>query len=186
MANIKHSYTRVTEVISPFCKFDGIDENILKNAADRGTRVHYCCELELNNQFVMPDEEVKPYFDSFCLWKEEMLDKVLHTEMRLYNDLLRITGAMDIVGQLKNDEAVTIIDIKTPQQESKSWNIQLAAYQYLFNNDANTKKTATRRIALMLSKKGKYPRVIEYTQHERDWELFKGIFNAYRYFNGMG
>ena len=39
-----NDYTRVTEILSPFSGLDRVPKAILKNAADRGTRVHKVCE----------------------------------------------------------------------------------------------------------------------------------------------
>lgn len=179
----RENYTRVTTVLSPFCNFDGIDENVLQKAADRGTRVHECCELHANGEFVMPEADCAPYYDSFSMWYEEMVDKALFTELRLYNDILRITGAIDLVAKLKGSNKHCIIDIKTPQQESKSWCLQLSAYHYLAQGHETI--VPERRIALMLSNKGKYPKVLEYTDFNRDWGIFRGILNAYRWFNNV-
>lgn len=42
--DLNGDYTRVTEILSPFSGLDRVPKAILKNAADRGTRVHKVCE----------------------------------------------------------------------------------------------------------------------------------------------
>lgn len=179
---IKAGYTRVTEPLALFNNFDHIPPDVLQNAADRGTRVHRYCELHARGDyFPTVDRSIQGYIDGYCRWHDEMVDKTLFIEQRLYNDLYRITGQIDEVAILKGDTTPTVIDWKTPIVASKSWALQTAAYQFLVDGFEGLKPT--RRIALQLFKDGKYPKVIEYTDYENDWGIYKGILKAMRFFN---
>jgi len=135
MTEIKDGFIRVTSVFSPFVKFDHIDPLVLHNACERGTKVHRLAELHmLNEYFPDPDESLLGYLNSFRAWYDSMVSELISTEQRLYDTLLKVTGAVDIIAILKNDKAPTIIDIKTPATESKSWCLQTAMYRQLFQH----------------------------------------------------
>ena len=77
---------------------------------------------------------------------------------------------MDLCVVLQGDTLPTIVDIKTPQSPSDSWQLQTAAYQLLAAEELLL--LADRRICLMLSKEGAQPKILEYTDHEKDQRLF--------------
>lgn len=179
---INPNYLRVTEVLQPYNNFENIPPHILHNACERGTKVHRYCELyAMDEYFPEPAEELQGYVESFTQWHDEVIDKVLYLELRLYNDLYRITGAVDMIAVLKGDRAPTVIDYKTPATESKSWALQTAAYQFLADGYEGIKPT--RRIALQLRKSGNPPKVIEYTDFEKHWNIYKGMLAAKRFFD---
>lgn len=181
MEEIKTGFTRVTEVLQLYNSYASVDPRVLHYAADRGTRVHRYCELHaLGEYYPTPDEEISGYVNSFTQWYDAMVDKVLSLELRIYDELLRITGQLDMIAILKNDSKPTIVDFKTPATTSKTWQIQLAAYKYLAEREG---LEIDRRIALKLLKTGEIAQVIEYTNHKEDFEIFKGILQAHRFFN---
>ena len=179
MEEIKQEYTRVTEILSLYNNFDAIRPEVLQHAADRGTSVHnYCACIARDEYFPDPDEEASPYIQSFREWFEKMVDKVELVEKRLYNDDLMLTGAIDLVCTIRGSSTPVVVDIKTPQAKSRSWNLQLAAYRYLYGENEDP-----RRIALQLQKTGKIAKIVEYRDHERDWKLYLSALQLYRYFN---
>ena len=129
---IPPGYLRVTEVLKPFTSFDGIDPAVLAKAADRGTRVHKYCELYTQNLVIEKvDDDCIPYVNSFINWFDAMIEEVWVSEMRLSCSKYRITGKLDMVATIKGDQTESLIDLKTPQQASLSWQLQTAAYRYL-------------------------------------------------------
>jgi hypothetical protein len=183
MSDIKEGYLRVTECLQKYNNFDKIPALVLHNASDRGTKVHRLAELHmLGEYFPEPDKELLGYLKSFQGWYDTMVSKLISTEERFYDDVLMLTGCVDIVAVLKGDKAPTIIDIKTPSTESKTWKLQLAMYRQLFNTQKDTKGKAERRIALKLDKNGKLPKIYEYTNHEQDLKLYMSALELHRYF----
>jgi len=179
---IKTGYLRVTECLSKYNDFSKIPPRVLKNACDRGTKVHnYCFMYAKNEWFPTPDEPIAGFVDSFIKFFDEMVDDVIALEERYYDNNLKITGAIDAVVRLKNSNVPVIIDYKTPASESKTWKMQLSAYKWLYDNNLNVKEKSGRRIALMLKKDGSFPKVIEYTS-PNDWELYKSALMLHRYF----
>lgn len=172
---IKKGYRRITSVISPFTDFSNIDASVLRNAADRGTRVHKYCELHSKGLLgIEPEEDAKPYVESFIKWFGFMVDSVLCCEKRFYCDDYMITGQIDLIVKLIDHDDPWIVDIKTPQQESKTWRLQTAAYLYLVNK---IDPTICNRACLQLDKNGSIPAFRVYEHHENDRELF---FDALR------
>lgn len=171
---IEKGYRRITSVISTFTDFGNIDASILKNAADRGTRVHKYCELHSKGLLgIEPEEDAKPYVESFIKWFDIMVQEVLHIEKRLYCDEHMITGQIDLIVKMEEPDP-WIIDIKTPQQESKTWRLQTAGYLHLATQ---FEPKTYNRACLQLDKNGGTPHLRVYPHHAKDMSLF---FDALR------
>jgi hypothetical protein len=180
MEEIKPGYWRVTEVLKRYVDFSNIDPVVLAKAAERGTRVHGFCSLYARGvptPFV--DEDCQGYVESFKRWFDKYVDKVHVNEDRFYCDGLMITGAIDLVVSIKNDEKLCIVDLKTPATISKSWRLQTSAYEYLYNR--NNDNEANRRAVLQIKKDGK-PAVFHEHDDPNDWKTYLGILRAERYF----
>ena len=178
---IPPGYARVTEVLKLFTSFDGIDPAVLAKAADRGTRVHKYCELYTQNLLIEKvDDDCIPYVNSFIHWFDTMVEEVWVSEMRLSCSKYLITGKLDMVVTIKGDTRETIVDLKTPQQASLSWQLQTAAYRYLMR--ASQGIDVSRRVCLILDREGKMPKLVEYTSHEADERLFLNAVELFHFF----
>lgn len=174
-------YTRVTSILSAYSDFSHIEPSVLAYAADRGTRVHTFCELYVKNLLIEPiDADCKPYFDSFVQWFDFIVAEVIQAEQRLFCDKLKISGQIDLLLKLKGGDDIYLVDIKTPQQLSKTWALQSAAYKYLV--EANSDMKINYRGCLMLDKNGGAPKMIGYENHQRDNDLFMSALALHRYF----
>ena len=179
--DIPPGYARVTEVLAPYISFDRIDPDVLEKAKERGTRVHKYCELYVQNLLIEKvDEECKPYVDSFIQWFDVMVKEVWVSEMRLSCSNYLISGKLDLIVTLKGDTTETLVDIKTPQQASQSWQLQTAAYRYLMRVSQGI--DIPRRVCLILDREGKLPKLVEYTNHERDERLFLHAAELFHFF----
>lgn len=170
---IKENYIRVTDVLFPFSGLKALDPTILKNAAERGTKVHEVCDSIINNfGFLSFDEQISGYIESFKIWNKdkEFIDK----PERFFCDKYKITGECD--GIIKNPTGFTLIDFKTPATESKSWLLQGSAYSYLAKQAGYN---ITEIHFVKLSKEGKAPKVFSYVE---DFELFLKCLEVYNYF----
>jgi len=190
---IPKDYLRITQLLSVFTDFSHIEPAVLARAADRGTRVHQLCESYVKSKslhasdFVIDsaDSDCKPYLLSFVEWFESMVEKVVYTELRINDERLKLSGQCDLIAVLKGDTAPTIIDIKTPQQTQKSWQLQTAAYRLLAERKIGLELEGKelRRITLILDKYGGKARVTEYTDGKGDIQKFLNLLELYRFFN---
>lgn len=195
---IKPGYTRVTEPLQGFSKYDMIDPDVLANAADRGTRVHKFCEMYAKGLWCVVDDDCINYVDAFKKWFDDNVREVIFTERRFYNDEYMITGQIDILAVLKDGDRSVIIDIKTTSSIGLSWSLQTAAYLFLlqgisFKSSGLTERECIkkvsnlypieRRVAVNLPKTGSKVKVIEYTNYENDLRLYLNCLELYRYLN---
>ncbi len=165
-------YTRVTDALYPLSGLNKIDPVVLKNAADRGTRVHEVCAVLMDNLGLLElDESISGYIKSYEGWAN---GKKFIRPPRFFCDEHMITGECDALYQ-DNGEWV-LVDLKTPLNESKTWMLQGSAYSYL------AKKTGydIKRIEFVkLSKVGKPAKVYVY---EEKFDLYLKCLEVYRYF----
>ena len=180
---IPEGYLRVTQALSPFSNLHKIDPKVLENAADRGRRVHLYCEMHAKNLFVSDyDEDCKVYVEAFKLWYDHNVEKLVYSEKRINSARHMLSGAFDMMVILKGDTGPSLIDIKTPAASSLSWPLQLGAYRMLIREEMDV--SIDRRIVLKLPKLGKpIAKVYEFTEHEKDENLYLKALDLYRYFN---
>lgn len=167
-------YTRVTDVLYPFSGLQKVNPEILKNAADRGTKVHEACTAIINEMGVI---ELNPNFtgfiESFRLWISEK-DREIITPNRWYCDEHMLTGECDFL--YKEGKGYVLVDLKTPAKESRTWSLQGSAYAYLAKKEGfNIKRIEF----LKLSRDGKKPTKYEY---EYDFDTFMKCLDLYRIF----
>lgn len=170
-------YTRVTEILSPFSGLDRVPKAILKNAADRGTRVHKVCEgivQGLGDWDV--DTEIIGYVNSFKKWYNENR-KVLALERRFYCSELMITGQVDLIIEDPSGGCI-IIDLKTSSKESKTWKLQGSAYAYMARKHGFDVKGIH---FIHLDRYGEPPKIYIY---DDEFDLFKKCFDVYKHFWG--
>jgi len=181
---IPPGYVSVTEVLAPFSKLHLIDPIVLQNAADRGTRVHkWCTMYVLNLLFGEVDLDCRIYVEAFKRWCDKYVDKVLLEPTRLNCDQYRLSGEFDLFVQLKGSTNRVLIDIKTPQQASKSWQLQTAAYQILMEKVLC--EEVDQRMILQLPKFEGDAKVIMHDQDSKnDKDLFFDALRLHRYYNG--
>jgi hypothetical protein len=170
-------YSRVTEILSPYSSYDMILPSVLEKAAERGKKIHALCELYARDGIQVPTE-YDQYVNAFVKWFDREVHEVHGLEARLYCKTFEITGQFDMYVKL-NDGGDYIIDIKTCAAKQDSWPLQLAAYQYLFGQ--NREGLMPRRAVLHLKKTGKYD-FYEYTNDEKDQDLFMSALKLHRYF----
>lgn len=177
---IKPGYLRVTECLSKYNSFDSIPPQVLQNACDRGTKVHAYAQLHAEGTyFPEPDGDIALYVSCFTDWFDAVVGEIVGLEMRLYDDDLRLTGAVDAVIKFKGTDELVLVDYKTSASVSKGWALQTAAYAHLL--ELNGIKVA-RRLCLQLNKDGRAAKVKEYTNYEQDLKLYKAALQLHRFF----
>lgn len=180
--SIPHGYTRVTDVLNPYSDLCAIDPDVVAKAAERGTRVHKFCEMYALGLFLTDiDEDCNNYFQAFKNWFDGCVEHVIHCETRCNSAQYKLSGAFDLIVVLRGDTRATLIDIKTPDVAKKSWQLQTAAYQMLALECLQL--DVDRRMCLMLPKNVGTSKIIEYTDHARDQELYLQALQLFRFFN---
>lgn len=127
-------YPRVSEIIGKQneAEMRGIPLEVLANAAIRGTAIHNHCLTLVKGLWASDVEpEHQPYVDAFINWYQNNVYQCLFAGVRLYDDIKRFTGEYDLIVVLKETKQIALIDIKATAAESKSWPVQLAAYDHL-------------------------------------------------------
>lgn len=182
-SEIPEGYTRVTSVLKPFMDFSMIAPEVLARKADLGKRVHSYCESYSLGLFVEEIEsDCKNYVDAFKNWFDACVEEVIQTETRINSPTYLLTGQFDMLCRLKYDDELTLIDYKTPDNPSLTWQLQTAAYHMLADEELGIK--IGRRVCLMLPKRNPHIRVVEYTEHQKDRQKYLHALELYRFFYG--
>jgi len=180
---IPAGYIRVTTVLQPYSTLGALDPAMVANAADRGTRVHaYCESYALGLLVPQVDDDCKNYFEAFQRWFDQMVAEVIWTEKRMNHKGYKLSGSADMIVRLVGDKGLTLLDIKTPASTSQSWNLQTAAYRILAREVLGVE--TERRMCLMLPKRGDSARIVEFTQHSQDEDMYLGALKLFRHFFG--
>lgn len=180
----RSQYPRVSDILAAYSKKDLelIAPDVLSHAAERGTKVHALCTGYARGLWLpMIDEECKPYFESFKAWYDENKHSVILTEERLFDDELKFSGQLDMLVK-KGDGSLALIDLKTGATESRSWALQLAAYEHLLKLNGYEARQST---ILKLKKTSCRAKEITYKSENLIpfWNLFKGALDLYAYYN---
>ncbi|MBQ6447109.1 MAG: hypothetical protein IJJ10_06555 [Bacillus sp. (in: Bacteria)] len=112
--------------------YDGVDPDVLKAKAERGSLIHKEIEDFNKAHEIGFTTEVNEY----AKYVQENKIEVLESELKLNNDI--VAGTCDLV--LIENEKMIIADIKTTyslHKESVSWQLSIYAYLYWLNHDEN-------------------------------------------------
>lgn len=169
----------VSDIMAPLsqAKYKGISEKTLNNAAEKGTSVHNSIENYIKFGIDDVPPEHRAYFDAFLDWENDYQPKVVSSEKKVYHQLLRYGGTIDLL--LYINGVLTLCDIKTTSTVSDmTCGVQLEAYnQALKSIGVDVEK----KIILHLKKDGKYV-VHEYPVVDPDrWIVFGALKSVYDY-----
>lgn len=170
---IKDGFIRVTKVLEPYSGLGKVNPDIIKNAAERGSRVHEICDAIIENLGILDMEpNLEGYISSFEQWRKNKL--FIPKPERFYCYKHMITGECDSI-YIDNGDLV-LVDYKTPLRESKTWALQCSAYGYL----ARQSGYEIKRVEIVkLSKEGKYPTIYQY---EENLDMFLKCLEVYKHF----
>jgi hypothetical protein len=150
--------------------FDGIDPQIVQQAASFGTAVHEMTALDdigdLDEQSL--DSNLLPYLEAWRTFRGAM--KFDAIEQPMANRIFDFAGTPDRIGHLVKP---TIFDIKTGTTVYPSTALQLAGYAILSGI------TSARRIVIQLLPTGKF-KLTEYTDR-KDREIFLAALSVYKW-----
>lgn len=158
-----------------FVDYSAVDDEVLENAARRGTEVHALAAAY--NQFGEVDpawvsEECQPYFDAYMKFLREsrFVPDPQWSEKPM---IARVNGyafgcTPDIFGKRGRDQV--LIEFKCAAKAMDHWSIQTAAQEGAIFNSNHCGRV--RRHTLMLRKDGTYKLLPEYTDHAGDMAEF--------------
>ena len=175
-------HVRVTEVLAPWQDFGLASKADLEAAAKRGTTIHgYCEELLKTGSAPLAPAELVGVLAKFARWRHSVISEVVASELRLFHDDLLFTGQIDILARFRGDKALSVIDIKTPKNNSPIWRPQLAAYKFLaLANGYEVDRTVSLRLGTVR------PLVSESTAtYQYDLAGFLSALNAHKYFKSI-
>lgn len=172
---------RVTSVISPWSGLENIPDDVLANAAARGTAVHEICNRIAAGEFVVvSDPALEGYVKSFRRWFDSQVAEVILAEERLIDHDWGYTGQIDLLVRTKGD-LILLCDLKTPVTAYKGWRVQLSAYHNLVTKAGHNPELCG---SLQLHPEGRTPRMNYYENTAQDFHLFTQALNLHRFFNG--
>lgn len=165
------SLTQVLRLQGLSSDYGGIPEDVMENAARRGTEIHQLAAAynqfgEVDPCWVTP--ETQPYFDAYLNflrdtnfkpdpeWTERSMIATIHG--------MKVGITPDCHGIHGREK--WIVELKCTSSRHRSWELQTAAQEMGIYNSNHVGRV--RRFALMLMKTGKYNLGKEHTNHEYD------------------
>lgn len=163
-----------------------------KIAADIGTIAHEMVELDLLElpQKIYPKKledhlkHAKIAYSAWEKWKEDYkIDKLLGTEVKLTSEKYGYGGTIDIPAVINSKN--TILDLKTSKSISIEYQIQIAAYGKLWNE--NNPNTLIERYEILRLDKfsGKYE-YVGWDDLEKPWKIFKHFLEIDKLLKELG
>lgn len=195
MTDIKYGYTRISQILSVIPSITGrkddtndpifgfpyqqIDQEILKKKCTIGTNVHAAINAWATDDFIPLSECERGYYESFVKWKDLVHLKPIESEIRLYDDSIKITGAIDMLAQLKGSTEFQLIDFKCSAQADIKWSLQACFYYHLLT--INKFKINPSVLFIQLDKNGNLPKVHTYTITPQLKSLMISCINIYKF-----
>jgi hypothetical protein len=169
-------YPSVTEVLEPEQQLDGIPPDVLERARIMGNHVHEACALLAYNRldWATLDPLLVPRVQAARAFLKDTALTVLRVEYRMADPQLKVAGTLDLYGVL--DRKTWVLDFKSGAK-SRTWGLQLAAYDHLFRRNFGGRPL--KRGAVQLREDGSY-RLIPY-EDPRDWSLFTSALNLWHW-----
>lgn len=154
-----------------------VDEEVLRKAADRGTKVHAAVE----NFLLFGIEDIEPslegYFYGFKKWIMDFEPEVLGTECRVYHKTLNYAGTADFPCAING--APTLVDFKTTASVATLLTrVQTEAYKQAFKSHG---VIFERKLIVQAKKDGAYHVEEHDINDSESWRVFTELLDVYRY-----
>lgn len=198
---LRAQYPRVSDILSKqtIAVMQKIPIDKLANATIRGIKVHNYCLAYAAGLFLSEIEPpYNPYVDTFIEWYDQNVKTQIHNSVRLYDDVKKFSGEFDLIVEMKTGERA-LIDIKTSCTSSKTWPLQLSAYNHLCTvNDYKVDRIFNLHLKKKYTKKSQdicveddlplevQAKIMDYPDIEHYWEIFNDALTCYDYFDRKG
>lgn len=165
----------VTQLMKPLFDFEWINKEILERKSAIGSAVHKATEIfDLGMQFESDLHPlVRPYFDAYRRFTDEVNPKWQGIEERVHNKLLGYAGTLDRFGVINDLDS--LLDIKCVATVSAGAFVQCSAYA-----EARGNPTA-KRFALQLKPDGKFELHESKAAHREDFGVFISCITQHRW-----
>jgi len=163
----------VTTVMRPLdnALYKGIDEDVMRMAADRGTAIHNAVENYVLYGIEDIEQKYKGYFVGFLRFWEENNPEPLATESRLYHKILRYAGTADLPCVIGGKRV--LIDYKTSAVVNKMLTgVQLEAYAKAYGSHGFG---FDEKAIVHLKNDGSYQMVRYKVNDLESWEVFSSL-----------
>lgn len=161
-------------------------------ATDIGTMAHEMVELDLLGLPLklypkISEDLVKHALIAYSAWekwkKNHKIDKLLGTEVKLVSKKHGFGGTIDIPAVINSKN--TLLDLKTSKSISIEYQIQVAAYGRLWNEN-NPDTLIERYEILRLDKYSGEYEYIGWDELEKPWNIFKHFLEIDKLLNELG
>jgi len=172
-------FPSVTTIMKPLSRsyYDGVSEEMLNNAANRGQIVHNA--IEVWNDFQIEDipSELCGYFTAYKDWFEKNNPVLKASEMRMYHPLLRYAGTCDQLCEINGE--LVLIDYKTSSNViDMMYGVQLEAYSQMLKAEGIN---VDKKLVLHLKKDGTYKEHWYPAKDPERWRVFNALLLIYNY-----
>jgi hypothetical protein len=190
---IKEGYTRVSQILKIvpdpvdrdkadtdfFFGLENIPKDALARKAAIGTDVHEAIDSSWMNIFFPLSEESLGYFASYEKWRNATKVEPIARELRMYNEAMKITGCVDMVGRIGNK--IHLIDFKTSSMEcAHKWILQASFYLMLLR-DTLDEMVEEDVFFIKLDKAGASPKVCTYRIGAKELNAAISLYNLYQF-----
>jgi len=161
-------------------------QKLLKEAGERGTRVHDASEILDNGGTItyensgLTDEEYE-LLSFYVNWHKKFTPKIVHVELRMVSDKMKLGGKLDRIYEI--DGKTVLFDLKTSKSAifDSHW-IQVACYSAMYEELYKTKVDQVAILRLTGRRKEGY----EYVTRSReewlkDYKQFKKTYDTMMY-----
>lgn len=100
------------------------------DAADVGTRAHKAIDAYIAGDKANITDDIRPAVEAFHKWQDEHPFRLVMGDTKVASRIHRFGGSLDILGESK--DGLGIIDLKTSNQVSWDYALQVAAYGKAF------------------------------------------------------
>lgn len=172
---IKPGYTRVSEIVGQWSKYDGVDPEVIRAKGMIGTNVHRAISAYIKDGLLLPlSEREEPYFESFRQWMNYYSGYPFESELRLYDKTLKITGGIDLLIEDPVSKKFMLMDFKTSAvPDHFAWQLQGGLYHWLCQQDGFEMDPMFRFIEL-----SKYGEMAKFYSYEMDFNLLNACMAA--------
>lgn len=123
--------------------------------------------------------DIRPIVNAYVAWHAEHVRAVIASEKLTVSRLHKFAGTVDLVAVLDDDQAPTVIDIKTSNSVSETWGLQLAAYQLALDEEGI--ECGRRVIVQLPSKEPGVCHQHDLNDHDQDQRAFVNALKLYRW-----
>lgn len=180
-----HTYKRgnvilpsVTQIMKPLSSeiYKGVNDDVLRVAADRGTVVHEAFELFADYGYEDISEGFAGYLEALKKFFRDYKVVPVATEQRFYHKIYQYAGTADLIAEI--DDKRVLVDYKTTAQvQGVLTTVQLVAYRKaLESQGVKIDYTAI----LHVGKDGEY-KFIRQENEQEGWDTFLGLLKVNQY-----